>query len=293
MTIILDGKKLSENLNDSLKNEIKLIIDQKHLAAPKLATILIGEDPASVTYTNIKRKTCAEVGIESEFIQLEKDASKSDILAEVKALNNDESVNGILLQLPLPHDLRRWTPELIETINPNKDVDGFHPYNRGKLFDYNEELVPCTPKGIIALLESYNIDIEGQHALIINRSNLVGKPLIFLLLKRNATVTVCHSYTKNLIELTRIADILIVAVGKPRFITKEMIKQGVTIIDTGTNRIEGKLCGDVDYEDVFSKCKAITPSPGGVGPMTVHFLLRNTLIAFKKQNNINSKEVEK
>ena len=209
--------------------------------------------------------------------------TKSKLLDEIEKLNKDKSVHGILLQLPLPRDLRPYTSEFIEQIDPIKDVDGLHPINRGKLFDYNEDFVPCTPKGIITLLEHYNIEIQGKNVVIINRSNLVGKPLIFMLLKRNATVTICHSYTKNLDDYTKKADILIVAVGKSKFITKEKVKEGVVIVDVGISRENGKLSGDVDFEGVFSKCSWITPNPGGVGPMTVSFLLQNTFNAYKKQ----------
>jgi methylenetetrahydrofolate dehydrogenase (NADP+)/methenyltetrahydrofolate cyclohydrolase len=216
-------------------------------------------------------------------INLDQDISKEDLKIEIDKLNNDKSVHGILLQLPLPAHLKDDTSEFIEKISPIKDVDGFHPYNRGKLFDYDETLAACTPKGIIALLEYYNVEIKGKDVTIINRSNLVGKPLIFMFLKRNATPTVCHTSTKDLDACIKRADILVVAVSRPKFITKDKIKEGVVIIDVGTNRVEGKLCGDVDYDGVFDKVGAITPSPGGCGPMTVSFLLQNTFTVYKKQ----------
>jgi len=216
-------------------------------------------------------------------VDLDKNITKSKLLDEIKKLNKDKSVHGILLQLPLPRDLRPYTSEFIEQIAPIKDVDGLHPINRGKMFDYNEDFVPCTPKGIITLLEHYTIEIQGKNVVIINRSNLVGKPLIFMLLKRNATVTICHSYTENLDEYTKKADILIVAIGKSKFITKEKVKEGVVIIDVGISRVNGKLSGDVDFEGVLDKCSWITPNPGGVGPKTVSFLLQNTFNAYKKQ----------
>ncbi len=282
---ILDGKKLATELNSKLKEEISKAIKKTGIK-PRLATILVGQDPASKIYVNIKHKTCQEVGIESLIIELDEKISKERLLNEIDKLNNDSTVHGILLQLPLPENLREHVPELLEKISPLKDADGLNPINRGKLFDYNEELAPCTPKGIITLLEHYNIELKGKDVVIINRSNLVGKPLIFLLLKRNATVSICHTSTREIDRYIKNADVLIVAVRKPKFITKNIIKEGVVIIDVGINRVEGKLCGDVDFDNVLDKCGAISPSPGGVGPLTVHFLLHNTFIAYKKQLNL-------
>ena len=279
---ILNGKELALKLNLELKNKISSFIKTSGIT-PKLAAVLVGDDPASKLYINIKRKTCSEIGIGSILVELDKNITKSKLLDEIEKLNKDKSVHGILLQLPLPKVLRPYTSEFIEQIDPVKDVDGLHPINRGKLFDYNEDFVPCTPKGIVTLLEHYNVEIQGKNVVIINRSNLVGKPLIFMLLKRNATVTVCHSYTKNLDGYTKKADILIVAIGKSKFITKEKVKEGVVIIDVGISRENGKLSGDVDFEGVLDKCSWITPNPGGVGPMTVSFLLQNTFNAYKKQ----------
>jgi len=279
---ILNGKELALKLNLELKDKISSFIKTSGIK-PKLAAVLVGDDPASKLYINIKRKTCSEIGIGSILVDLDKNITKSKLLDEIEKLNKDKSVHGILLQLPLPKALRPYTSEFIEQIAPIKDVDGLHPINRGKLFDYNESFVPCTPKGIITLLEHYNVEIQGKNVVIINRSNLVGKPLIFMLLKRNATVTVCHSYTKNLDAYTKKADILIVAVGKSKFITKEKVKEGTVIIDVGISRENGKLSGDVDFGGVFDKCSWITPNPGGVGPMTVSFLLQNTFNAYKKQ----------
>ncbi|MBA7533791.1 Bifunctional protein FolD protein [subsurface metagenome] len=279
---ILNGKELASKLNLELKDKISSFIKTSGIN-PKLAAVLVGDDPASKLYINIKRKTCSDIGIGSILVDLDKNITKSKLLDEIKKLNKDKSVHGILLQIPLPRDLQPYTSEFIEQIDPIKDVDGLHPINRGKLFDYNEDFVPCTPKGIVTLLEHYNIEIQGKNVVIINRSNLVGKPLIFMLLKRNATVTVCHSYTKNLVSYTKKADILIVAVGKSKFITKEMVKEGVVIVDVGISRENGKLSGDVDFEGVFDKCSWITPNPGGIGPMTVSFLLQNTFNAYKKQ----------
>ena len=286
MEKILDGRKLADRLNSELKDEISKIVEKTKIR-PKLSTILLGSDSASKVYVNIKHKTCAQVGIESLLINLDENTSKEDLRKEIDKLNYDKSVHGILLQLPLPIHLKAETSEFIEKISPLKDVDGFHPCNRGKLFDYDETLAPCTPKGIIALLENYNVEIKGKDVTIINRSNLVGKPLIFMLLKRNATVSVCHTSTKDIDSYINRAELLVVAVGRPNFITKEKIKEGVIIIDVGMNRVDGKLCGDVDFEGVMDKCGKITPVPGGVGPMTVSCLIQNTLIAFKKQLNIN------
>jgi len=285
MDKLLDGKKLAETLNISLKKEI-LKVTKRIGIKPKLATILVGENPASEVYINIKKRVCAEVGIESVSVKLKGDAEKKELINLIKQLNDDETVHGILLQLPLPNHLREDTSYFIENISSIKDVDGLHPLNRGKLFDYDEEYAPCTPKGIIKILEHYNINLKGKNAVIINRSNLVGKPLIFLMLKRNATVTVCHTSTVNIEEITRKADVLVVAVGKPNFINKSMVKDGVIIIDVGTNRVNGKLTGDVDFNDVYDKCSFITPNPKGIGPLTVAFLMQNTFIAYKKQMKI-------
>ncbi|MFX0041333.1 MAG: bifunctional 5,10-methylenetetrahydrofolate dehydrogenase/5,10-methenyltetrahydrofolate cyclohydrolase [Candidatus Hodarchaeota archaeon] len=282
---ILNGRNLADKLNLELKEEINKS-SKKTGITPKLAAILVGEEPASEIYVNIKRKKCTEVGIESILVKLNEEISDEELLNEIDKLNKDKTVHGIILQLPLPTKLRNSTNEFIKKISPIKDVDGFNPINKGLLFDYNEELSACTPKGIIALLEHYNIDLKGKDVVIVNRSNLVGKPLIFMLLKRNATVTVCHTSTKNIEEHMRRADILIVAVGIPNFITSEKIKKGVIIIDVGQSRVEGKIYGDVNLSDVIDKCAAITPTPGGVGPLTVAFLLQNTFIAYKKQLKI-------
>ncbi|MFX1555945.1 MAG: bifunctional 5,10-methylenetetrahydrofolate dehydrogenase/5,10-methenyltetrahydrofolate cyclohydrolase [Promethearchaeota archaeon] len=286
MEKILDGKKLADKLNLQLKNEI-IKLKTKIGINPKLVAIMVGDNPASEIYINMKRKKCAEVGIESILIKLDRNIPEELLLKEITRLNNDESVHGILLQLPLPGKLRDYAPSLLERISPIKDVDGFNPINKGKLFDYHEEFAPCTPKGIIALLEFYNVDLKGKNVVIINRSNLVGKPLIFMLLKRNSTVTICHTSTINIDEHIKKADILIVAVGKPKFITRTRIKKNAIIIDVGQNRVDEKLIGDVDFDDVYDKCSKITPVPGGVGPLTVAFLLQNTVIAYKKQLNIN------
>ncbi|MFX1277566.1 MAG: bifunctional methylenetetrahydrofolate dehydrogenase/methenyltetrahydrofolate cyclohydrolase FolD [Promethearchaeota archaeon] len=285
MEKILDGRKLADKLNAELAEKIKNSVKENGIK-PALATILVGQDPASKVYVNIKHKTCAQVGIDSIMVDLDENITKEELIEEIDKLNKDKNIHGILLQLPLPSHLRSETAIFLEKISYNKDVDGFHPLNRGKLFDYDESFSPCTPKGIIALLEHYGITIQGKDVTIINRSNLVGKPLIFMLLKRNATVSICHTSTKNIEHYMKQADILIVGVGKPNFITKDKIKEGVVIVDVGTNRVEGKLCGDVDYDDVFEKCSKITPVPGGVGPMTVSYLLHNTYFAYMKQFHV-------
>ncbi|MFX0028067.1 MAG: bifunctional 5,10-methylenetetrahydrofolate dehydrogenase/5,10-methenyltetrahydrofolate cyclohydrolase [Candidatus Hermodarchaeota archaeon] len=279
---ILDGNTLANKLNLALKAEITQAQDKTGIK-PKLVTIIVGEDPASKVYINIKQRTCALVGMDFEVLELDEKIPKEDILDKIQKYNDDRRVHGILLQNPLPKPLINHTPEFVEKISPRKDVDGLNPYNKGRLFDYDEELAPCTPKGIIALLDYYNIKLKGKEVVIINRSNLVGKPLIFMMLKRNATVTVCHTSTLKIEEHMRRADILVVAVRQPNFITRNKIKEGTIIIDVGINRVNGKLCGDVNFEDVYEKCSYITPSPGGIGPLTVHFLLHNTFIAYKNQ----------
>jgi methylenetetrahydrofolate dehydrogenase (NADP+)/methenyltetrahydrofolate cyclohydrolase len=279
---ILDGKKLAEELNSELKMRIEKAVEKTGVR-PKLATILVGKDPASKIYVNIKHQTCQDVGIDSIIIELEENISKDELLYEIDKLNTDDNIHGILLQIPLPEKLKNDTHKFLEKISPLKDADGLNPFNRGKLFDYVEDSGACTPKGIISLLEHNNIDLEGKDVVIINRSNLVGKPLIFMLLKRNATVTICHTSTKDIDSYTRKADILIVAVRKPKFITKDKIKEGAIIVDVGINRIEGKLYGDVDFEDILEKCGRITPVPGGIGPMTVAMLCENTFTLYKKQ----------
>ena len=279
---VLNGKELADRLNSELRNKINLDYQTTGIK-PKLAAILVGDDPASKLYITIKRRTCAEIGIDSTLIKLNGDVSNAELFTKISELNDDTSVHGIILQLPLPVKLKPYTLGFIEKIDPLKDVDGLHPINKGKLFDYNEEIVPATPKGIITLLEYYNVELKGKHVVIINRSNLVGKPLIFMFLKRNATVTVCHTSTSDLENHIKKADILVVAIGLPDFITKDKIKEGVVIIDVGTSRVNGKTRGDVKFEDVFDTCSWITPNPGGVGPMTVSFLLQNTYNAYKRQ----------
>ena len=279
---ILDGKKLADKLNFELKEKLSNLIKKTGIK-PKLVTIIVGENPASKVYVNIKHKTCEKVGIDSLIIELDENVSQDQLIDEILKHNEEPSVHGILLQLPVPDKLRNSTSRILEYIDPQKDVDGLNPLTKGKLFNYDEELAPCTAKGIIKLLEYNKINLKGKDIVIINRSNLVGKPLIFMLLKRNATVSICHTSTINIDSYIQKADILIVAVGKPGFITAEKIKNGVVIIDVGITRIEGKLYGDVDYNGVLYKCGKITPVPGGIGPMTVAMLCANTITAYKNQ----------
>ena len=283
---ILDGKGLAEKLNLALKDIISETVDRTGIK-PKLVTILVGEDPASKVYLNMKKRICAFMGMESEILELDEYISSEKIIKEINKLNINDNVHGILLELPLPKTQAPNTLKYIECISPKKDVDGLTPVNKGKLYDYDETLAPCTPTGIITLLEYYNIELKGKEVVIINRSNLVGKPLIFMMLKRNATISVCHTSTINIESHMKRADILVVAVRHPNFITKEKIKEGAIIIDVGINRVNGKLCGDVNFEDVYEKCGKIAPSPGGIGPLTVHFLLQNTFTAYKNQVGFN------
>ena len=279
---VLNGKELAARLNSELKKKINLEYERTG-TKPKLAAILVGDDPASKLYINMKRNLCEKIGIDSILVKLNTEVSNAEIFTKIGELNKDSTVHGIILQLPLPVKFKPFTLEFMEKINPLKDVDGLHPINKGNLFNYNEEIAPATPKGIITLLEYYNVEIKGKHVVIINRSNLVGKPLIFMFLKRNATVTICHTSTIDIESHIKNADILVVAISQPDFITKDKIKEGVVIIDVGTSRVNGKTRGDVKFEEVFDTCSWITPNPGGVGPMTVSFLLQNTYNAYKRQ----------
>ncbi|MBS4759887.1 MAG: bifunctional methylenetetrahydrofolate dehydrogenase/methenyltetrahydrofolate cyclohydrolase FolD [Clostridium sp.] len=282
MAKIIDGKLVAKKILENLSDEI-LFLEKK----PCLAVIIVGEDPASKIYVNMKKKKAIELGIESIVIELPEDISQNELLEKIDELNQKPQVNAILVQLPLPKHID--TNTVIEKINPQKDVDCFHPYNAGKIATNNKPYVyPCTPKGILRLMEYYDIHPEGKNVVVIGRSNIVGRPVALMLLNENATVTVCHSKTENLNEITKEADIIISAVGKADLIKKEMIKQGAVIIDVGMNRNEdGKLCGDVDFWSVEEKASFITPVPGGVGPMTICTLMQNTFELFKQQNNIN------
>ena len=273
---IIDGKKIAEKY----LNEAKKYIAENKIR-PKLVTILAGNDPASLSYVKIKKRTCESIGIETEIIRL--DPGEKVLLDKIDKLNADPKTNGILVQLPLPDGIN--TQKIIERINPEKDVDGLHPLNIGRLSYGDETAAACTPAGIVKILEDEKIQIEGTNVTIIGRSIHVGKPLYSLLFNRNATVTMCHTKTKGLEEITKKAEIVIVAVGKPRFLTAGMIKDGAVVIDVGTNKVGSKLVGDADLDSIKTKASAATPVPGGVGPMTVAMLAKNTLSAFRRQEN--------
>ncbi|MGM8213465.1 bifunctional methylenetetrahydrofolate dehydrogenase/methenyltetrahydrofolate cyclohydrolase FolD [Virgibacillus sp. W0430] len=278
---IINGKDLAGKLREKMKEEVKELV--KHDITPHLTVVLVGEDPASKSYVSGKKKASAEVGISSEVIHLPKETTETELLQLIKKLNEDNNVDGILVQLPLPKHINEQ--QIIETIDPSKDVDGFHPINIGRMMIGEKSFLPCTPYGIVTMLRSIDIELEGKHAVIIGRSNIVGKPVGQLLLNENVTVTYCHSKTNNLVEYTKKADILIVAVGKPHIINSDYVKEGAVIIDVGVNRIEdGSLTGDVDFEDAKKKASYITPVPKGVGPMTITMLLENTIKAAKERN---------
>ena len=275
---LINGKELAKKIRMELKEEVEELKQQG--IKPKLAVIMVGDDKASAVYVSNKSKACEEIGIEFEEFLLESTITQEYLINLIKELNNREDINGILLQSPIPEglDIR----EAFNTIDYRKDVDGFNPINVGKLSIGEDSFISCTPYGVIKMLEEYNIPIEGKRAVIIGRSNIVGKPLIQCLLNKNATVTVCHSKTKNIEEITSKADILIAALGKPKFVTSNMVKAGAVVIDVGINRNEeGKLVGDVDFENVSKKVSYITPVPGGVGPMTIAMLMYNVVKSAK------------
>lgn len=269
---IIDGKALAEQTRKEIKEKVKKLGKK-----PGLAVIIVGENPASQIYVKKKVEGCSEVGILSEKYELPADVPEKKLFELIEKLNRDEKINGILVQLPLPEHINE--DSVINAINPEKDVDGFHPINVGRMLIGQNNFIPATPKGIIRLIESTGKEIEGKHAVVIGRSNIVGKPTAILLLQKNATVTICHSKTQNLKEITKQADIIVVAIGKPKFLKADMVKDNVVVIDVGVNRVNGKLFGDVDFEEVKKKASFITPVPGGVGPMTITMLLENTLKA--------------
>ncbi|GKS61563.1 bifunctional protein FolD [Candidatus Nitrosocosmicus sp.] len=284
---IIDGLTVSQNIKESLKTEIDNLI--KSGITPCLATILIGEDPPSIIYVNNKQKSANSIGIKTLDYRLDKGVSENELIQIIENLNSDTSVHGILLQLPLPRHLDQ--SKVINKINPTKDVDGLTFVNAGLLMNNQAKLIPCTPLGIMELFSYYDVELDGLKVLVINRSNLVGKPLVSLLLKKNATVTIAHTHTKDLTHFSRNADIIITAVGKRTsfILTADMIKEGSIIIDVGTNRIDGKLCGDVDFDEVKKKAGYVTPVPGGVGPMTICMLLKNTVEASKMSGLLTEK----
>lgn len=281
-TKIIDGKAVAKAVRSEVAEKVKEI-QARDGRVPKLAVIIVGEDPASQTYVKSKGKACAQVGMESETICLPENTTEEELLAEIQRLNADVSVNGILVQLPLPEHIH--VDPVIQTIDPDKDVDGFHIRNIGNMTKGGcKEYLPCTPNGVMELLRRSQIEIEGKHCVVVGRSNLVGKPAALLLQEANGTVTLCHSRTKDLAGFCRMADILVVAAGKPGLIHGSMIKEGAVVIDVGIHRLESGLCGDVDTESCMGIAKAITPVPGGVGPMTVAMLMQNCLQAYQKQN---------
>lgn len=281
MAVIIDGKLVSQSIRGEIKKEVESLKSELGIT-PGLAVVLVGDDPASAVYVRNKHKACLDAGIESYVITMPKDTKEEELLAKIDELNCDSKVNGILVQLPLPKHI--CEDNVINRISPDKDVDAFHPANVGKILIGNYDFLPCTPAGIMDLLAYYNIDIEGKECVVLGRSNIVGKPMALLLLGKNGTVTVCHSRTKMLSEITKRADILVVAIGKPEFVTADMVKPGAVVIDVGINRLDsGKLVGDVKFDEVSEVSSAITPVPGGVGPMTITTLLKNTLTAAKKQ----------
>ena len=279
---IIDGKEVAASVRESIKKEVEVL--EKDGKKTGLAVIIVGNNPASRVYVNNKKKGCAEVGMESFEYALPEETTTDELLELVEKLNNDTAVDGILCQLPLPSQIDE--KKVLNAIAPNKDVDAFHPVNTGHIMIGDHSFLPCTPAGIMEMLKYYNISVEGKECVVIGRSNIVGKPMAMLLLGQNGTVTICHSRTKNLKEVTRRADILVAAVGKAYFVTEDMVKDGAVVIDVGMNRnAEGKLCGDVDFDKVKDKCSFITPVPGGVGPMTITMLLKNTLTASKEHFN--------
>ena len=276
---ILSGKEYAAKIKEAAKREADSLGIR-----PGLAVVMVGDNPASAVYVRNKNKACEELGVHSVMETLPADTSKDELLAVVDRLNADASIHGILVQLPLPEALASAEQEILNRISPDKDVDGFHPVNVGRLSTGQQALAPCTPAGCIRMLEYADIPMDGKHAVIIGRSNIVGKPMAQLLLAKNATVTICHSHTKNLAAITREADILVAAIGKPKFVTAEMVKPGATVVDVGINRIEPKkLVGDVDFEAVSEVAGAITPVPGGVGLLTVAMLMQNVVTAAKMQ----------
>ncbi|MEI3356341.1 MAG: bifunctional methylenetetrahydrofolate dehydrogenase/methenyltetrahydrofolate cyclohydrolase FolD [Clostridia bacterium] len=280
MATIIDGKQLAKKIRENLKLECEELKEQG--INPKLAVIMVGDNPASKVYVRNKSRACNEVGIEYQEYLLPENATQKELLELIKKLNQDKEINGILLQSPLPQHLN--INEAFKTITYSKDVDGFTPASVGKLCIGEDTFISCTPYGVIKMFEEYNIDLKGKNVVILGRSNIVGKPLIQCCLQKDATVTVCHSKTKNLSEYTKKADVIIAAIGKAKFLTEDMVKDGVVIIDVGINRQDdGKLVGDVDFENVSKKASYITPVPGGVGPMTIAMLMNNVIKAAKEQ----------
>ncbi len=284
MAQIISGKEVSAKVREELKKETAALIEATGIY-PGLAVILVGNDPASQVYVRNKQLACEELGFHPFEYKLGENTTQEQLLDLINVLNKDPKVHGILVQLPLPDHLDEQS--VLYAIAPEKDVDAFHPMNVGKIMIGSYDVLPCTPAGVMELLDASGVEISGKNCVVIGRSNIVGKPMAMLLLQRSGTVTICHSKTKNLAEVCAEADILVVAIGKPKFVTADMVKEGAVVIDVGINRDENnKLCGDVDYESVAPKASLITPVPGGVGPMTITMLMKNTLRAAKAQNGI-------
>ena len=283
MAKILDGKMVSQRIKDELKEQVAKLKNQG--ISVGLTVIIVGDDPASRVYVNSKKKACEALGIESQEYALPAETTEAELLTLIEALNKDDKVNGILVQLPLPKHINEET--VINSIDPKKDVDAFHPQNVGKIMIGNYDFLPCTPAGVMELIKESGIDVSGKECVVLGRSNIVGKPQAMLLLHQNGTVTICHSRTQNLKEVTKRADILVAAIGKPNFVTADMVKEGAVVIDVGINRMpDKKLCGDVDFAEVSKIASAITPVPGGVGPMTIAMLMKNTVTAAICQNGL-------
>ena len=281
--MILDGKMVSQRIKDELK--LKVAELKSKGVTVGLAVIIVGDDPASRVYVNSKKKACEDLGMISREYALPETTTEEELLSLITKLNADKEINGILVQLLLPGHLNEET--VINTIDPKKDVDAFHPHNVGKIMIGNFDFLPCTPAGVMELIKESGIEVSGKECVILGRSNIVGKPQAMLLLHQNGTVTICHSRTQNLKEVTRRADILVAAIGKPNFVTADMVKEGAVVIDVGINRLpDKKLCGDVDFEAVSKVASAITPVPGGVGPMTIAMLMKNTVTAAICQNGL-------
>lgn len=281
--LILSGRPVADALLEDLKSDIQKM-------NPKLVVVQVGDDPASASYIKQKLKSCEAVGLRHEHRHMDEKTTLPELMQTITGLNADADVTGFIVQLPLPKHLQAHVPEVIRAIDPKKDIDGFGAYNLGKMFlsvEF-EHLPPATPSGVIELLTYYKLPIVGKHAVIVGRSNIVGKPLAIMLLNRGATVTICHSKTKNLSEITKQADILVAAVGSPKMITKDMVKAGAVVIDIGVSRVDGKLCGDIDFDAVSEIASAITPVPGGVGPLTVASLIRNCVTAKKRQIQVDT-----
>ncbi len=283
MAVIIDGKKVRDHNLEIMKKEVAELNDKG--VYPCLSVIIVGNDQASRVYVNNKKKACENIGIVSREYALSEETTTEQLLSLIDELNNDDTVSGILCQMPVPKHID--SNAVLEHIRPNKDVDCFHPYNVGKLVQGNNVFLPCTPAGMVEMLDYMGVEISGKHCVIIGRSDIVGKPMAMLMLQRNATVTICHSKTKNLADITKQADILVAAVGKANFVTADMIKEGAIVLDVGINRnSDGKLCGDVNFEECEKIASMITPVPGGVGPMTITMLMRNTITAEKISKNV-------